>query len=78
MICFKNFKSNNLKKHISKLEAQLSAIESYENWDFSVLINKIESISNDFDIRIKTLEGKTKIHIQILQQNRAFLQKALS
>ena len=46
---FKNCENNDLKKHISKLEAQLSAIKSYINCEVSILTNKIESISNDFE-----------------------------
>ena len=55
---FKNCENNDLKKHISKLEAQLPAIKSYINCQVSILTNKTESISNDFEKRINTLLGK--------------------
>ena len=74
---FKNCENNDLKKHISKLEAQLSAIKSYMNFEISILTNKIESISNDFEKRIKTLLGKEKSKLEILQQNMALLQNEL-
>ena len=74
---FKNCENNDLKKHISKLEAQLSAIKSYINCEVSILTNKIESISNDFEKRIKTLLGKEKSKLEILQQNMALLQNEL-
>ena len=74
---FKNCESNDLKKHISKLEAQLSAIKSYMNFEISILTNKIESISNDFEKRINTLLGKQKSKLEILQQNMALLQNEL-
>ena len=74
---FKNCENNDLKKHISKLEAQLSAIKSYINCEVSVLTNKIESISNDFKQRINTLLGKEKSKIEILQQNMTFLKNEL-
>ena len=74
---FKNCENNDLKKHISKLEAQLSAIKSYMNFEISILTNKIESISNDFEKRIKALLGKEKSKLEILQQNMALLQNEL-
>ena len=49
-ISLKIFKSNNSKKNIYKLEAQLSAIKS-----------NIESILNEFHTRIKTFEGGEKL-----------------
>ena len=49
---------SNLRKRICKLEAQLSAIKSYVNCEVSILINKIESISNDFGKSINILQGK--------------------
>ena len=55
---FKNYENNDLRKHISKLEAQLYAIKSYVNCQVSILTNKTESISNDFEKRINTLLGK--------------------
>ena len=55
---FKNCENDDSKKHISKLEAQLSAVKSYVNCEVSILTNKIESISNDFEKRINTLLGK--------------------
>ena len=62
---FKNCENNDLKKHISKLEAQLSAIKSYVNCEVSILTNKIESISNDFEKRISALLLKEKSKIEI-------------
>ena len=41
------------------------------------MTNKIESISNDFEKRINTLQGKEKSKIEILQQNMTFLQNEL-
>ena len=75
---FKNCENNDLKKHISKLEAQLSAIKSYINCEVSILANKNESISNDFEKRITTLLGKEKSKLEILQQNMTLLQNELS
>ena len=50
---FKNCKTNNLRKHICKLEIyHLSAIKGYFNCKVSILTNKIEYISNDFEKRI--------------------------
>ena len=66
---FKNCENNDLKKHISKLEAQL-------NCEVSIFTNKIESISNDFENRINTLLGK-KSKLEILQQNMTLLQNEL-
>ena len=60
---FKNCETNNLKKHICKLEAQLSAIQSYVNWVVLILTNKCESISNDFEKRINILRGKENSNI---------------
>ena len=74
---FKNSENNNLKKHISKLESQLSAIKSYVNCEVSVLTNKIESVSNDFEKRINTLLGEEKSKYEILQQNMTLLQNEL-
>ena len=74
---FKNCENNDLRKHICQLEAQLSAIKSYVNCEVSILTNKIESISNDFEKRINTLQGKEKSKIEILQQNMTFLQNGL-
>ena len=74
---FKNCENNDLRKHISKLEAQLSAIKSYVNCEVSILTNKIESISNDFEKRINTLLGKEKSKLEILQQNMTLLQNEL-
>ena len=71
---FKNCENNDLMKDIRKLEAQLYAIKSYVNCEVSILTNKIESISNDFDKRINTLLGKEKSKIEILQQNMTLLQ----
>ena len=62
---FKNCENNDLRKHISKLEAQLSAIKSYVNCEVSILTNKIESILNDFQERITTLLGKEMKFINI-------------
>ena len=64
---FKNYENNDLRKRICKLEAQLSAIKSYVNCEVSIVTNKIESISNDFEKRISTLQGKEKSKIEILQ-----------
>ena len=73
---FKNYENNDLRKPICKLEAQLSAIKSYVNCEVSIVTNKIESISNDFEKRISTLQGKEKSKIEILQnmteQNRTW------
>ena len=69
---FKNCKNNDLRKHISKREAHLSGIKSYVNCEVSILTNKIESIWNDFEKRIKTLLGKEKSKLKILQQNMTF------
>ena len=74
---FKNCENNDLRKHISKLEDQLSAIKSYVNCEVSILTNKIESISNDFEKRINTLLGKEKSKLEILQQNMTLLQNEL-
>ena len=74
---FKNCENNDLRKHLSKLKAQLSAIKSYVNCEVSVLTNKIESISNDFEKRITTLLGKEKSKLEILQQNMTLLQNEL-
>ena len=74
---FKNCENDDLRKHICKLEAQLSAIKSYVNCEVSILTNKIESISNDFEKRIKNFQGKEKSKIEILQQNMTFLQIVL-
>ena len=74
---FKNCENNDLRKHISKLEAQLYAIKSYVNCEVSILTNKIESISNDFEKRINTLLGKEKSKLEILQQNMTLLQNEL-
>ena len=41
------------------------------------MTNKIESISNDFEKRKNTLQGKEKSKIEILQQNMTFLQNEL-
>ena len=70
---FKNCVNNDLRKHIS----QLSAIKSYANCEVSILTNKIESISKDFDKRINTLLGKEKSKIKILQLNMTLLQNEL-
>ena len=74
---FKNCENNDLRKHISKLEAQLPAIKSYVNCEILILTNKIESISNDFEKRINTLLGKEKSKLEILQQNMTLLQNEL-
>ena len=74
---FKNCEKNDLRKHISKLEAQLSAVKSYVNCEVSILTNKIESISNDFEQRINNLLGKEKSKLEILQQNMTLLQNEL-
>ena len=55
---FKNCENNDLKMHISKLEAQISAIKTYVNCEVSILTNKIESISNDFEKRTTLCWGK--------------------
>ena len=55
---FKNCENNDLKMHISKLEAQISAIKTYVNCEVSILTNKIESISNDFEKRATLCLGK--------------------
>ena len=55
---FKNCENNDLRKHISKLEAQLSAVKSYVNCEVSILTNKIENISNEFEKKMNTLLGK--------------------
>ena len=70
---FKNCKTSNLRKHICNLEAQLSVIKSYVNCEISILTNKIESVSNDFEKTIKVLQGKQNSNIEILKQNNAFL-----
>ena len=75
---FKNCETNNLRKHISKLEVQLSAIKSYVNGEASILTNKTESISNDFEKWINILQGKENSSIKVLKQNIAFLQNELS
>ena len=67
-----------MRKHICKLDDQLSEMKSYVNCEVSILINKTESISNDFEKRISTLQGKEKSKIEILQQNMTFLQNELS
>ena len=74
---FKNCENNDLRKHICKLEAQQSAIKSYVNCEVSILTNKIESTSNDFEKRMNTFQGKEKSKIEILQQNMTFLQNEL-
>ena len=74
---FKNCAYYDLRKHICKLEARLSSIKSYVNCEVSILTNKIESFSNDFEKRINTLQGKEKSKIEILQQNMTFLQNEL-
>ena len=76
-INFKSCENNDLNKHISKLEARLSAIKRYINCEVSILTNKIESISNDFEKRITTLLGKEKSKSKILQQNMTLLQSEL-
>ena len=76
-INFKNCENNDLKKHISKHEAQLSAIKSYINCEVSILTNKIESISNGFKKRINILLGKEKSKLEDLQQNITLLQNEL-
>ena len=64
---FKNCENNDLRKRICKLEARPSTIKSYVNCQVLILTNKIESISNDFEKRISTLQGKEKsIEIEIL------------
>ena len=55
-----------LRKHICKLEAQLSAIKSYANYEVSILTNKIISFSNDFGKRISILQEKEKSKMEIL------------
>ena len=58
---FKNCQNNDLKMHISKLEAQVSAIKIYVNCEVLILTNKIESISNDFDKRATLCWGKKRV-----------------
>ena len=70
---FKNCENNDLRKHISKLEAQLSAVKSYVNCEVSILTNKIENISNEFEKKINTLLGKENNKLEILQQNMTLL-----
>ena len=48
---FKNCENNDLRKHICKLEAQLSAIKSYVICEVSILTDKTESISKDLKKR---------------------------
>ena len=64
---FKNCENNDLRKHICKLEAQLPAIKSYVNCEVSILTNKIESISNEFEnystIYNLSLNNVTFIHV---------------
>ena len=55
---FKNCENNDLRKCICKLEAQLSLIKSYVNCEVLILTNITESISNDFEKRISTFQGK--------------------
>ena len=74
---FKNCENNDLRKRICNLEARPSTIKSYVNCQVLILTNKIESISNDFEKRISTLQGKEKSKIEILQQNMTFLQNEL-
>ena len=74
---FKNCENNDLSKHMCKLEAQLSVIKSYVNCEVSILTNKTEFISNDFEKRINTLQRKEKSKTEILQQNMTFLQNEL-
>ena len=74
---FKNCENNDLRKDISKLEAQLPPIKSYVNCEIPILTNKIESISNDFEKKINTLMGKEKSKLEILQQNMTLLQNEL-
>ena len=71
---FKICETNKLRKHICKLEAQLSAIKNYVNCEVSILTNKTESISKDFEKRINILQGKENINTEILKQNIFFLQ----
>ena len=71
---FKICETNKLRKHICKLEAQLSAIKNYVNCEVSILTNKIESISKDFEKRINILQGTENINTEILKQNIFFLQ----
>ena len=74
---FKNCENNDLRKHLCKLEAKLSVIKSYVNCKISISTNKTESISNNFERRINTLQEKEKSRIEILQQNMTFLQNEL-
>ena len=74
---FKNCENNDLRKHICKLKAKLYTIKSYVNCEVSILTSKNESISNDFEKTINTLQGKEKSNIEILQQNMTFLQNEL-
>ena len=76
-INFKNWENIDLRKHIRKLEAQLSAIKSYLNCEISVLTNKSESISNDFDKRINTLLGKEKIKKENFTTEHNFVTKRI-
>ena len=41
VMSFKNCENNDLSKHKCKLEAQLSAIKRYVNYEASILTNKI-------------------------------------
>ena len=61
VMSFQNCENNDLNKHKCKLEAQLSAIKRYINYEVSILPNKIKSISNDFEKRINTLQGKKRL-----------------
>ena len=63
---FKNCENNDLRKRICKLEAQLSIIKSYVNCEVLILTNITESISNDFEKRISTFQGKEKSKIGVL------------
>ena len=74
---FKNCENNDLRKHICKLKAKVYTIKSYVNCEVSILTSKNESISNDFEKTINTLQGKEKSNIEILQQNMTFLQNEL-
>ena len=73
---FKNCETKNLRKHICKLEAQLSAIKSYVNCEVSVL-NKIKSISNDFVKSMNILQRKESSNIEILKSKNEIIKSLM-
>ena len=57
-----------------KVEAQLSALKSYANYELSILRNQIES----FTEHTKTSLGHENRNIDVLHKNIAFLQNELT